>query len=281
MSTLAAAGSSAPASSGSGIGTAVLVPLYVYPSTNAWQPLYDAIRANPSQKFNVIVNPDSGPGADRYPDANYIAGLQRLKSFPSVKTIGYVHMNYGSRNIKDVEKDINKYAGWASYSKTNPITVDGIFIDEAPSEYGTRNRNLNYIKTLSSRIYKAFDKPNKKAIVVMNPGVVAGNKFYTYVSSVVSYEDSISNFKDDGTLFRNTDKTKSTGVPKAKEAVLIHSYADSTRKMRELVQDLVENKRIGDLFLTSRNPSKGEDPYDGFGTFFAEFVKAMDQANVS
>jgi len=173
MSTLAVKETTSSPSSSS-IGTAVIVPLYIYPNPGAWDSLYAAIKANPSQMFNVIVNPNSGPGAEKYPDPNYIAGLQRLKSFPSVKTIGYVHMTYGSRNIKDVEKDIDTYVGWAAYSKTKPITVDGIFIDEAPSEYGTRNRNLN-----------------------------------------------------------------------------------------------------------SRDPSKGQDPYDGFGTFFAEFVKAMDDANVS
>lgn len=48
-----------------GAATDILLPLYIYPSSGVWDPVYDAISDNPDVTFRVIVNPDSGPGGDR------------------------------------------------------------------------------------------------------------------------------------------------------------------------------------------------------------------------
>jgi hypothetical protein len=42
--------------------TGVILPLYTWPSDGAWDPVYDALVAYPEVDFNVIVNPNSGPG---------------------------------------------------------------------------------------------------------------------------------------------------------------------------------------------------------------------------
>jgi Spherulation-specific family 4 len=47
-----------------GAATQVLLPLYIYPLTGVWDPVYDAIAAYPDLLFRVIVNVDSGPGGD-------------------------------------------------------------------------------------------------------------------------------------------------------------------------------------------------------------------------
>ena len=44
-----------------GRAISVLLPLYVYPESGAWDPVYSAVSSNPSVEFVVVVNPDSGP----------------------------------------------------------------------------------------------------------------------------------------------------------------------------------------------------------------------------
>lgn len=50
-----------------GAATQILLPLYIYPLTGVWDPVYDAIEANPDLIFRVIVNVDSGPGGTGEP----------------------------------------------------------------------------------------------------------------------------------------------------------------------------------------------------------------------
>ena len=42
-----------------------LLPLYIYPGTSltAWTPIFNAIKQYPSVHWQVVINPDSGPGA--------------------------------------------------------------------------------------------------------------------------------------------------------------------------------------------------------------------------
>lgn len=43
--------------------TAIILPLYVWPiDDSTWSPVYDAISSHPDIEFQVIINPESGPG---------------------------------------------------------------------------------------------------------------------------------------------------------------------------------------------------------------------------
>lgn len=43
--------------------TGILIPLYVWPEDDTtWEPVYTAVAAHPDILFQVIINPDSGPG---------------------------------------------------------------------------------------------------------------------------------------------------------------------------------------------------------------------------
>src|ERR1700730_633611 len=77
----------------------VLLPLYVYPgsSASAWSAVTAAVAAYPSVKWQIIINPDSGPGSTQYPDSNYIAGISELNGYDNVQTLGYVYTDYTSR----------------------------------------------------------------------------------------------------------------------------------------------------------------------------------------
>ncbi|KAG8164981.1 hypothetical protein KVR01_005256 [Diaporthe batatas] len=115
----------------------VLVPLYIYPFPTAWDPLYVAAESHPELDFLVVVNPNSGPGADVLPDANYIEALARLTAAPNVKVIGYVHCSYGKRLLDELVAEVSAYRGWTHASERREdgkaIVVDGIFFDEVPS----------------------------------------------------------------------------------------------------------------------------------------------------
>ncbi|KAJ0119845.1 hypothetical protein J7T55_014050 [Diaporthe amygdali] len=115
----------------------VLVPLYIYPFPTAWEPLYVAVDSHPELDFLVVVNPNSGPGPDILPDANYIEALARLTAAPNVKVIGYVHCSYGKRLLDEIVVEVSAYRGWTHASESREdgktIVVDGIFFDEVPS----------------------------------------------------------------------------------------------------------------------------------------------------
>ncbi|PVH67326.1 hypothetical protein DL98DRAFT_600663, partial [Cadophora sp. DSE1049] len=68
----------------------ILLPLYIYPETNAtWAPLFNAIETRPQLKFIVIVNPSSGPGSLPYPSDQYTTAVQKLNAYQNVQTVGY------------------------------------------------------------------------------------------------------------------------------------------------------------------------------------------------
>lgn len=95
----------------------VLVPLYIYPFPTAWDPLYVAADSHPELDFFVVVNPNSGPGSDILPDANYIEALARLTAAPNVKVIGYVHCSYGKRLLDELVAEVSAYRGWTHASE--------------------------------------------------------------------------------------------------------------------------------------------------------------------
>lgn len=91
----------------------ILVPLYIYPSRDAWAPLLSAARQHPTLEFVVVVNPANGPGSGSAPDSNYIQVLQDLRSLPNIKLIGYVYCGWGKRPEAELECDIRAYKAWA------------------------------------------------------------------------------------------------------------------------------------------------------------------------
>lgn len=149
----------------------ILLPLYIYPTPTAWEPLYSAADSHPELDFLAVVNPGNGPGPDILPDANYIEALARLTALPNVRLIGYVHCSYGNRLLDELVADVSAYRGWTeaaarrddgkvccscvpkhqSPDRTTAdvglktIFVDGIFIDEVPSS----TVFVQYLATLS------------------------------------------------------------------------------------------------------------------------------------
>lgn len=91
------------------------------------------MEAHRNLDFTVIINPSSGPGSSQYPDDHYTTAVQKLNTYPNVKTVGYVRTGYATRNISTVVSEVDTYAGWAS--KSSGLAMHGIFFDESPHEY--------------------------------------------------------------------------------------------------------------------------------------------------
>ncbi len=98
-----------------------------------------SIKAHPSQKFTIVINPLSGPGLSQFPSVEYTTQIQNLAQYSNVQTLGYVRTGYASRDINDVLRDIATYSGWKTVEKegvnTTALAMHGIFFDEAPHEY--------------------------------------------------------------------------------------------------------------------------------------------------
>lgn len=177
----------------------ILLPLYIDPGTNAvnWNNATAAIKAYPSVQWQVIVNPNSGPGTTGgYPaDPNFITGISNLNKYANVKTLGYVDTNFTNRAYSAVVSDINVYASWAGYTKAN-ISMAGIFFDDVNN---TASSAVNtYMQNASSYAYATV--PSDTTPVVFNPGSLAPTVLFNYCDTMVEFENAYSSYKGATTI---------------------------------------------------------------------------------
>ncbi|OGE49275.1 hypothetical protein PENARI_c022G12046 [Penicillium arizonense] len=168
---------------------AVLVPLYTWPGTDSWQPVYDSLEAHPYTTFYLIVNPQSGPGSTEFPQNIFITAFAKLKSYSNAKLLGYISTVYGNRAIADVEREVSVYSNWASYQGKN-IAVDGIFFDEGSN--GQDTTKLAYYQQVSKTA-----KNSNLNIVVFNPGakIMADTpEWFAAADFIVEYENTWANW---------------------------------------------------------------------------------------
>jgi hypothetical protein len=100
--------------------TGVIVPLYVDPTSEDWEIIYDAKKKHLEVPIIIIINPDNGPGS--FKDIGYVNGINRLQS-ANVVVLGYVYTDNAKRTLSSVRADIDSYQKWYH-------NVDGIFFDE-------------------------------------------------------------------------------------------------------------------------------------------------------
>lgn len=108
------------------------------------------IVANSDVQFTIIINPDNGPGSSTASDENFLTAVPRLASYSNALVLGYVSTEKGTRDISEVEKDIQTYAAWPSTSGKSSFAVHGIFLDEAATDYNADT--VTYYKNLASTI---------------------------------------------------------------------------------------------------------------------------------
>lgn len=175
----------------------VLLPLYIYPGTSAsaWSSVYSTVAAYPKVQFQIVVNPNSGPGAGPVPDSNYIPAIAKLNSYSNVKTLGYVDTNYTNRAYSSVIADINTYANWSSYKQAN-ISMAGIFFDDVTANTSTAAHQ--YMRNVSSYAYKTV--PSQVTPVIFNPGAIIDTTYFGYCDTMIEYEGSFAKYANQTTI---------------------------------------------------------------------------------
>ena len=225
------------------ISTFILVPLYIYPDSDAsaWVNLTNTIAAYPTVQWQVIVNPNSGPGTTGYPDSNYIPAIAKLNSYPNVITLGYVDTQYTSRAISAVETDIQTYASWSGYQQAD-ISIKGIFFDDVKNTDSTST--YTYYQTITDYA-KETVSPNLHPII-FNPGTLAPAQLFSYADTIVEFENQYSNYNG-----QTTDLT----IPqqyRSQSDIIINSTPDGA-DVGSIVHTIIQDGIAG-VYL-SRDPS--------------------------
>ncbi|KAF5664990.1 Spherulation-specific family 4 [Fusarium heterosporum] len=216
----------------------LVVPLYIYPTPGAWEPLFEAARESPDVSFIVIVNPFNGPGADSLPDSSYQNALTQLSAFPNVQLLGYVYCSYGRRDIVDVQKDIAIYSGW-----NLNFNIAGIFFDEVSSA----DQDTSLMASLSHFTRSTWNQTTgRSGFVVYNPGVAVGEAFYRNADLIVAFEQSEHQWQN---RYLRQNVPTSPIQTRAKDIAIIHScVGDATSLARQ-----VAKMGLGGIYLTEQS----------------------------
>lgn len=258
----------------------ILVPLYIYPLPNAWDPLYTAIRSNPSAAFTVIINPNSGPGSGTAPDADYAAAIKTLRSTAGpgqiLELVGYVPTGYGKRSATKVKADVSTYAHWPT-----ALRPDGIFFDET----STQSRFLAKYRTYTDLVKSTrWSTAARKGITVLNPGTWPQDaRFFTLAADhIVVYEDTLAkfNFSD---YQRRTAKNH-LGSAFQRSYIFYNVDASNVRtadgKVFAGIEGLVVDATVnglssrGGLFVTNLDIAS-TDVYAKFSSIWQQLVQAV------
>ena len=175
----------------------IILPLYLYPGDNAaaWNDVFNTIEAYPAAQWQVVINPNSGPGTTGYPsDPNFITGIAKLNSYSNVNTVGYVETQKTSKSISAVNAETDVYASWAGYSGAN-IAIGGIYFDDVSSE--TDSSTYSYYQTVADHVRSSF---KSSAHVVFNPGYRTSPQLFSYADTIVEFEDSLANYEGQGII---------------------------------------------------------------------------------
>ena len=176
----------------------IILPLYLYPGDNAaaWNDVFSTIEAYPAAQWQVVVNPNSGPGTTGYPsDSNIIAGIAKLNGYANVNTVGYVDTAHGARDVEAVNAETDVYASWAGYGGGANIAIGGVYFDDVSSE--ETSSMYSYYQTVAAHARSSF-KSSSSAHVVFNPGYRAPTQLFAYADTVVEFEDSLANYEGQG-----------------------------------------------------------------------------------
>ena len=176
----------------------IIFPLYLYPGDNgtAWNDVTTTIEAYPNVQWQMVVNPNSGPGTTGYPsDPNIISGIAKLNSYPNVNTVGYVDTAHGQRDISSVNADVDVYASWAG-DGTADIAIGGIYFDDVSSE----DSSAMYSYYESAAAHARSSIKASPAHVVFNPGYRAPTQLFAYADTVVEFEDSLAAYESGGII---------------------------------------------------------------------------------
>ena len=239
--------------------TAIIVPLYNYPTDPEWSTIQASIAANPDTTFELIINPNSGPVPVSSEDySSFLQGISAIRSAAgsnkNVLILGYVHTSYGARAQADVNADTNEYASWAAAARP-----DGIFFDEAAEAAA----NVTYYKAVAANAKASAI--GSHALIVLNPGTVPEvNTYFKYANQIVIHEQSWADYAMNGPI----------GISAAASqfSVIVYSMPNDAT-LQKAVTNLT-GSGYGSIYLTNDG-----DSYKEVGTDWKTFVAKVNAAN--
>ncbi|MCJ1264688.1 hypothetical protein MMC22_004562 [Lobaria immixta] len=260
----------------------ILFPLYIYPTQNAWTPLFTAANTYPNLTFLAVINPDNGPGPSVCPDASYTAAIHTLNSYPNIVTLGYVHTaaRYdcgasgtdicpATRTQADLQAEINQYENWSSSSaggcstsSSSSIQVNGIFFDESP----TVAADVTYMQTISAYVRGKLTHGTK---ILNNAGVAVDEGYWNYA-------DYINVFENTEAAYRTTDIDALVGDHADQATLIIHTYQSNLQTEEDDVDTIIDTGIVG-VFISERTVA--QNPYNAFPANWAQLCEYVDAAN--
>jgi hypothetical protein len=228
----------------------ILIPFYVYPfdsTINDWVPevyqLLDVLTINTDLEFNIIINPNNGPGVSA--DINYTNFIAKLKT-TGAKLLGYVPTGYGADITQTKIDSINTNT---SYWKILYPGMNGIFFDEV----GTDVAMLDFYTSVTS--YARNDGFIK---LIGNPGTLIDNVFFNIFDFIVTYENT--NYPLD-TYYTSTTNYN-------KQVCLVYGKALDSNEVGTL---LVKNAM---LYVTDSTT-----PWSTLPTYFSDLITVIKNYN--
>ncbi|EKG10514.1 Spherulation-specific family 4 [Macrophomina phaseolina MS6] len=267
---LLAIGSQLFSQAASAQAAAALVPAYIYPEPGDWQPLYTQLTNHPDVFFNIIINPNSGPGEGTDPGTDYVREITQLRTYSNVRLVGYVALNYTNKPIATVKSQVAQYAGWPA-----AIRLDGVFFDEAPSDADAAK--VAYVQDAITAV-RASSGLGSDPYVVTNPGYPPARP-YLYNEDdgdlvpdlSLVYEEAYSSWTANAEALSQT--IWDLDVDDGELAIMLHDFPTATAcaDITALVNDFKGNVGVGTLWFTN-DPSYGVWPD---ATLWNEYLNAF------
>jgi hypothetical protein len=234
-------------------GPTVLVPAYFYPEGDRlrdWNRLTEAAR---STRLEVILNPASGPGAER--DPNYVAVVEALHRAGG-RILAYVDSNYSDRPIADVERDLHAYLRF--------YRVDGFFIDQMANT----PEALGYYRSVRKLIHGIA--PELK--VVGNPGTPHTTAGYLEtVDTLVTFEGSAKAY---AAYDPQKDAPWLAGCPSSRIANIVYDVGTAAAGRETLAR--AKRTRAGSVYITDQ---RMPNPYLRLPRYWADELGALRTMN--
>lgn len=213
-----------------------LLPLYLYPGdgASAWEGIFSTISAYPKVQWDVVINPNSGPGTTGSPtDTNIITGIRKLTSYPNVQTMGYVLTRHDSRAISDITADVNTYAKWDS-NLTN-LPIGGIDFDEVSAE--ATSDMYAFYASIAAHARAGISGSR----IAFSPGTVAPARYFDFCDVMVEFEASLEDYRGMNLVLKVPEEYR------AKTGLQIYSTPAGT-DVDGLVQTAA-GERVGAIFF--------------------------------
>lgn len=224
----------------------LLVPAYFYPAgdgAKAWARMTESAKR---VKINVILNPDSGPGAKV--DPTYVRVVDTFRAAGGT-VFAYVTSSYGKRSPDEVLADVGKYQQF--------YKIDGLFLDEMDNTPG----NLASYREIVRRVHDAIPG----GLVIGNPGTSVPEEYVRQGAA-----DVLVTFENDHKL--DADAVPPPWVssyPARRFARIVHTIPDVPAFRANL--DRMKSRHLGYVFLTD---ALMPNPYDRLPSFWSELVDA-------